>query len=217
MSSNLKIKKVCQFCKSKFIAKTTVTKYCCHKCAQRAYKRKKKEEKIKAATDEFENENLEISNQKTISKREKLSSKTRGEITGDITNDVVQRGEITGEITNDVMTANEAAKVLGVTKKTIYNMIKNGKIRAYNIHKRLTRIDRESVEQLLYFESEENEETESIDLNDFYTISEISKKFKVSSSTVYEYLNKYKVQKRNKGKFIAVPKNIVDLIFKNFI
>lgn len=38
MSSNIKIKKICQHCGLEFIARTTVTKYCCHKCAQKAYK-----------------------------------------------------------------------------------------------------------------------------------------------------------------------------------
>ncbi|SDG82648.1 helix-turn-helix domain-containing protein [Psychroflexus sediminis] len=211
MSSKLKIKKTCQFCKSEFIAKTTVTKYCSHKCAQRAYKQRKKEEKVKAAN---ENSEAKKSNQKTSSEMKISSPGKGGEITGEITNDVVQRGEITGEITNDVMTANEAAKALGVTRKTVYNMIKNGKIRAYNIHKRLTRIDRESVEQLLYFEPEESEEYDS---EDFYIISEISKKYNVSPSTVYETLKEYKVPKRSAGKFVKVPKNIVDLIFKKYI
>lgn len=47
MSSNIRIKKVCQHCGEEFIAKTTVTKYCGDNCAKRAYKARKKKEKIK--------------------------------------------------------------------------------------------------------------------------------------------------------------------------
>lgn len=47
MSSNIKIPKVCQFCGKDYIAKTTVTKYCSDNCAKRAYKQRKKEEKIR--------------------------------------------------------------------------------------------------------------------------------------------------------------------------
>lgn len=46
MSSNISIEKICLFCNDSFIAKTTVTKYCSHKCASRAYKKRKREEKI---------------------------------------------------------------------------------------------------------------------------------------------------------------------------
>jgi len=46
MSSNMAIPKTCSYCGKAFIAKTTLTKYCCHVCNQRHYKQKAKEEKI---------------------------------------------------------------------------------------------------------------------------------------------------------------------------
>lgn len=38
MSSNIEIIRICQFCNNKFTARTTVTKYCSHRCASRSYK-----------------------------------------------------------------------------------------------------------------------------------------------------------------------------------
>ena len=38
MSSNIFISRICQFCEAEFTARTTVTKYCSHRCASRAYK-----------------------------------------------------------------------------------------------------------------------------------------------------------------------------------
>ncbi len=46
MSSNITIPKICLQCNNNFIAKTTVTKFCSHKCASTAYKYRKKTEKI---------------------------------------------------------------------------------------------------------------------------------------------------------------------------
>lgn len=46
MSSNFKIPAKCKFCGSRFIAKTTVTQYCTLNCARRAYKQRKREEKL---------------------------------------------------------------------------------------------------------------------------------------------------------------------------
>jgi excisionase family DNA binding protein len=52
MSSNISIKRICQYCKTEFIARTTVTKYCSHKCNSRHYKAKQKEQKIKKSNTE---------------------------------------------------------------------------------------------------------------------------------------------------------------------
>src|ERR1700737_907494 len=46
MRSNMHIKKVCQHCGEIFTAQTTITKYCSPPCAQRAYKKRVKENKI---------------------------------------------------------------------------------------------------------------------------------------------------------------------------
>lgn len=46
MSSNIEIERLCLFCNSTFIAKTTKTKYCSLKYASKAYKEKQRKFKI---------------------------------------------------------------------------------------------------------------------------------------------------------------------------
>jgi len=46
MSSNIRITRICLHCNCQFEARTTVTKYCSDNCAKRAYKIRKREEKI---------------------------------------------------------------------------------------------------------------------------------------------------------------------------
>ncbi len=46
MSSNIKITRICQFCETDFTARTTVTKYCSHKCASRAYKQRTRNQAV---------------------------------------------------------------------------------------------------------------------------------------------------------------------------
>lgn len=46
MCSNLYIPKTCKHCGNAFTARTTVTKYCGDSCAKRAYKARKRKEKI---------------------------------------------------------------------------------------------------------------------------------------------------------------------------
>ncbi len=48
MSSNLKIKRICAWCGKEFIAQKTTTACCSKQCANALYKKKKRDEAIKA-------------------------------------------------------------------------------------------------------------------------------------------------------------------------
>lgn len=52
MSSNIEITKLCDFCGNAFTARTTKTLFCSHTCASRAYKQRKRDEKVAASTQE---------------------------------------------------------------------------------------------------------------------------------------------------------------------
>ena len=54
MSSNIQVQRICQHCGNEFTARTTVTQYCGENCAKRAYKARKRGEKI------------EVSNKQTV-------------------------------------------------------------------------------------------------------------------------------------------------------
>ncbi len=53
MSSNIKVHRICQHCGNEFLARTTITRYCSHKCNSRDYKARKRAEKIKISTKEI--------------------------------------------------------------------------------------------------------------------------------------------------------------------
>lgn len=62
MSSNIEIERICQYCNKDFIAKTTVTRYCSDDCAKKAYKARKRAEKIGisiAETQQLKNKPIE--------------------------------------------------------------------------------------------------------------------------------------------------------------
>ncbi|KPM46594.1 helix-turn-helix domain-containing protein [Jiulongibacter sediminis] len=46
MSSNIQVPKICQHCGITFVARTTVTRFCSHKCSQRNYKKRAREAKV---------------------------------------------------------------------------------------------------------------------------------------------------------------------------
>lgn len=53
MSSNLKITKVCQWCGKEFIARTTATGFCSHRCSNFAYKEKKRQKRLQEFQEEY--------------------------------------------------------------------------------------------------------------------------------------------------------------------
>ena len=46
MSTGIRVERICDFCGSSFVAKTTVTRYCSHICNSRAYKTIKRGQKV---------------------------------------------------------------------------------------------------------------------------------------------------------------------------
>lgn len=101
MSSNLRINKICEFCNKDFVAKTTVTKYCSHVCARKNYKQKLKEEKILQSIQKTNTQKRYIENDLEI---ETLNSK-------------------------HVLSIKEACAFIGVSRSTIYRILKDGKLK----------------------------------------------------------------------------------------
>ena len=52
MSSNIQVQRICQHCGTEFTARTTVTKYCSHRCGSAANKAKKRAEKVQKSNTE---------------------------------------------------------------------------------------------------------------------------------------------------------------------
>ncbi len=52
MSSNIRVNRICENCNNPFIAKTTVTRFCGDNCAKIAYKKRKRNKKIKKSNTE---------------------------------------------------------------------------------------------------------------------------------------------------------------------
>lgn len=191
MSSNLRIKKICQFCHDEFIAKTTKTKFCSLRCAQRNYKVRQKEKKIAESKVEFEK----------LKQTETKKQETK----------VLKLGD------ENVITVREASLILQVSRKTIYNMIYAGRLEAINLNRRLIRIKESSVNELMDFNLEKAQKNNIFDIEDAYSINEVSEKFKIAPSFVYKKLLEYGVPKIKSGKKVLVPSKLIDLMFKDHL
>lgn len=52
MTSNIRVQRICQLCRSDFIARTTYTRYCSDTCAKRAHKDQVRINKVKRSDEE---------------------------------------------------------------------------------------------------------------------------------------------------------------------
>lgn len=99
MSSNIRIERVCEFCKCKYVARTTKTKYCLHRCSNRSWKHTVRQKKIEIV-------------------------KVEAAITGKIKM-TVNFPELAGK---ELLTITEASSLLNITHVTLRRWIKEERI-----------------------------------------------------------------------------------------
>jgi excisionase family DNA binding protein len=109
MSSNIRIEKICTFCKEKFIAKTFSTKYCTHSCNQKDYKKKVKDGKLQKSKEEFQTE-VKLKQLKVVS-IEDVQKKT-------------------------YLTIKEVCLLMNISESTIRKLIKNGDLKTIRVGKK---------------------------------------------------------------------------------
>jgi excisionase family DNA binding protein len=121
MSSNLQIPKTCEYCGKAFIAKTTVTKCCSDNCSKRAYKARKRQEKIQATIEQ------DLNKPKAA---QKVSAPTPTNLN-----------------TKDFLSITDASLLIGVSRWTIQRMLKRGQLKSVQFGRKQI-IKREQIENL---------------------------------------------------------------------
>jgi excisionase family DNA binding protein len=124
MSTNIRVKRKCEYCKKEFTAKTIRTRYCSHQCNSRAYKKIKSEEKIK--------------HEKRVYRIKPPVQPINNIVSWDYTQ--IQSKQL--------LTINEACALLSITQVTLRRWLKDGIITSGRIGKKHL-IHREHLNQLL--------------------------------------------------------------------
>jgi excisionase family DNA binding protein len=115
----------------------------------------------------------------------------------------------------------EAVLLFGISRDTIYRLVRLGKIPAINLGERLTRISRAHIETMFAPMEDVRKAPEvqpkKMDYSqaECYTIGEITEKFGVSPSTVSNAIRRNSIPKKQIGKFVYVPKIEINKIFAN--
>jgi len=112
MSSNIRIKKICQHCNAVFIAKTTVTQYCSDACAKANYKKRLKEHKMDASR-----------------------SSTRQQLSPELSKNAETSDS--AKPLKELITLSELSAITGLSERTFYRLMKDHKFPRLKIGQRL--------------------------------------------------------------------------------
>lgn len=135
-----------------------------------------------------------------------------------------RRKEIAGKISSErqYISIAEASVLYGISRDTIYRLIKKGKIPAINLGQRLTRISRIHIEKMFpvvdTFEQHDQQTkiyAYKFDESDSYTIGEIIKNYGISEKTLYRTIRKEQIPTCQRKNYVFVPKREIDKLFRN--
>lgn len=123
----------------------------------------------------------------------------------------------------DYISVQEAVALFGISRDTIYRLIRKGNIPAINIGQRLTRISKSKLAEMFPLREKPIDRSKplpkfySMEPEDCYTIGEISKMFGINDSTVYGHIRKYSIPTRQIGNYVYAPKADIDNLYKDVV
>ena len=192
MSSNIKVKRICVYCSSEFIAKTTSTRYCSKKCNTAHYKSKARTQKVEQSNTETKRiKNKPIQD---IQEKEFLTVKDVSILLGCSIRSAYRL------IDNGTLKAvNLAERMTRINKSELNRLLEQ---------KTPQPIAKEPKPIYVIKEPEQIQ----IDIADCYTLNEIQNKYGISEKALYDIIKRNRIPKLKKGWYSYVPKKLIDEI-----
>lgn len=190
MSSNIKVQRICQHCGAEFTARTTVTKYCSHRCGSAAIKALKRAEKIQKSNNETKKEKarpieeLKAKEFLTVSEVSKLIGCSRQNV-------------------YKLINSNKLKATNLLEKKTIIR-----RCDIDDLFKEVPEID--TIPELQKKEISDWKLAGAFEISDCYTTGEVLEKYKISANALQSLINRESIPKLKKGWYSYLPKTIID-------
>ncbi|MBU0766065.1 MAG: helix-turn-helix domain-containing protein [Bacteroidetes bacterium] len=191
MSSNIQVQRICQHCGTEFTARTTVTKYCSHRCGSLANKAKKRAEKVQKSNTETKQiktkpiEELKAKEFLTVSDVSKLVGCSRQNVYK-----LINTGKL------------KATNIL--EKKTIVRRCDLNKLFAEPDYSSFIGLEKQIKEMYDW------KQAGAFDIADCYTINEVLEKYSISETALQNLIKRESIPKIKKGWYAYVPKMVID-------
>jgi excisionase family DNA binding protein len=190
MSSNIQVQRICQHCGTEFTARTTVTKYCSHRCGSAANKALKRAEKVQKSNTETKRiktkpiEELKAKEFLTVSDVSKLIGCSRQNVYK-----LINTGKL------------KATNIL--EKKTI--------VRRSDLDRLFKEVpETETIPEQQKQELSDWKQAGAFEITDCYTIKEVLEKYSISETALQNLIKRENIPKIKKGWYAYVPKPIID-------
>ena len=182
MSSNMQVKRICQFCQKEFMARTTVTKYCTHKCNSRAHKAKARQAKLQASHLEMvkvkESRKVDLSNEEVLN--------------------VAQAARMLNTTKKAVYKMISSGRLFG------------SKLSPRRTRIMRCDVDELLAPEMPLLDLRPFIKEKEFDIKDGYHMAEIQQKFGISEKALYSLIKRHQIPKYPSGWYVYVLKHTID-------
>ena len=235
MSSNIRIEKTCEWCGSKFIAQTTVTRFCSKRCAEHSYKARLRNEKVQRAQSVEPKSLTEVKEKDylTVAETATLLGMTRQGVYK-----LIHRGELTASKLSSRLTLIKRTSIEQMLDKTPYVKRESTEKKDKAITEFYTRAEiREKFgvkDSWIYKVVSENNVPKTIlrgkayfskahidrlfsarkenpEIMEWYSVEDIQQKYGMTLSAIYSLVSKVGIPKRKDGPKVYYSKYHFDV------
>ncbi len=183
MSSKIEIQRICQYCGNEFTARTTVTRYCSHRCGSAAHKAKVKAGKVEASN----KETRQIKTQpiEELKAKEFLTVRDLATLLNCSVRTVYYYIE-----SGNIKAVNLGKRFTRVKRSDLDKLFEQP--------------------QPVKPQPEAKPEPVQYDISECYNLTEVQSKYGISETALQQLVKRYEIPKIKKGWFAYVPKTVID-------
>lgn len=119
----------------------------------------------------------------------------------------------------EFLTIRDTASLINCSRQTVYNLIKNGTIKAVNLSVRKTIIRRSDIDNLFTLtplqQAPWKPAQDTYSLSTCYTLKEVQNRYSISEKALYELIKRNQIPKYKKGIYAYVPKATIDSLLQS--
>ena len=193
MSSNIQLQRICQYCGTEFTARTTVTKYCAHRCGSLANKAKKRAEKVQKSN--IETKQIKTQSIEELKAKEFLTVTEVSKLIG------CSRQNVYKLIYTEKLKATNILEKKTIVRRCDLDELFNNSV---------NRTKDGAIPEQQKQELNDWEQIGAFEITDCYTINEVLEKFSISETALHNLIKRESIPKIKKGWYAYVPKPLID-------
>ena len=193
MSSKIEVQRICQHCGNEFTARTTVTRFCSHRCNSSAHKQKVRAGKVEQSnkeTQQKKNQPIEI-----LKAKEFLTVRDVATLLNSSLRTVYRLIE-----QGNIKAVNIAHRKTLIKRSDLDKLFKEP----------TNRTQPEGIHKTQKQELNEWVQAGGFDISECYNLTEVQDKYGISETALQNLIKRNSIPKIKKGWFAYVPKTVID-------